>query len=162
MIDWRNLFQRKQVRTIVGSTQMASGNLHAEYHELVAKHLRQLGIPPNSFELDVGSRALQGRTAYNVKIRLVRWDRSASLRLLVSLPLLEAKVRKAVAANWLGEVSQFGGLWLHSSSTLAAEEVAQDSEWAISELQLFDSAGAVAADRLKREMGQSARAARSR
>jgi hypothetical protein len=159
MVHWRNFFRGRDARTSVGSTQVSSRDLHVEYESLVARHVRQLGIPAELFELDVGAKSFNGRNVYNCKIRLVRWNRSASLRLLVSLPLLEARIRKAVGESWLGEVSQFGGLWVHSSSALQGAEVEGDSQWAISELQLFDNAGALAADRLRRDRAEPARRA---
>ena len=52
-------------------------------------------------------------------LRLVKWDRFSGLRMLVGLPLLEAKLRRMVRNLWLGEVSHFSGLWLHSSEQLS-------------------------------------------
>jgi hypothetical protein len=37
---------------------------------------------------------------------------------MLGLPMLDAKVRKSVAALWLADVSHFGGLWLHAGGQL--------------------------------------------
>ena len=47
---------------------------------------------------------------------------SSSFNSSPALPLLESKIRKMVRSLWLGEVSHFGGLWLHASEQLQATE----------------------------------------
>jgi hypothetical protein len=157
LASWRNLFSGRGDRARDDYAQPSGRELQKEYVELVTEQLRRIDVPADCVHLDVASKLINGRNVFNVKIRLVRWHRTATLRLLVSLPLLEARTRKAVTTSWVGEVSQFGGLWVHSSATLSVAEVEQDSEWAISELQLLDTHGAVAADRLRKDARGPAR-----
>ena len=63
-----------------------------------------------------------GLDIYGGMMRLTRWQRDSALRVLLGLPLLEAKIRKMVRSLWLGEVSHFGGLWLHASEQLTSTE----------------------------------------
>jgi hypothetical protein len=156
MFNWPPFSRGNKSGTHQAHTTAAVKRLHAEYRALAMKQLGKLGIPEDCVDLDVGATSQQGRVAYNVKIRVVRWERNMGMRLLVSLPALETRMRKAVAASWLGGVSDFGGVWVHASSRLPGPEVERDSEWAISELQAFETQGEAAADRLRRDMRTAA------
>jgi hypothetical protein len=153
MFNWSPLFGRKAARSHPRRTAASAIRLRTEYGALAARHLQQIGIPEDCVDLDVGITSQDGvRAVCNVKIRVIRWDRNTGIRLLVSLPALEARMRKAVANSSLASVSDFGGIWVHASSQLPAVEVERDSEWAISELQAFETQSETAADRLRREM----------
>lgn len=152
------LSRRKKAVTQVLATGTAM-RLHAEYRALAMKQLARIGVPQDCVDVEVGAMPQAGgRALYNVKIRVVRWERSTGMRLLVSVPALEARMRKAVRSSPLAAVSDFGGLWLHASSRLPGPEVERDSEWAVSELQAFETEGQAAADRLRRDMRAGARA----
>lgn len=153
MFNWSPLFGRSAAGSHPRRTPALVKRLHTEYRTLAARHLQQIGIAEDWVALDVGITSHRdGRTVCNVKIRVIRWDRNTGIRLLVSLPALEARMRKAVANSSLASVSDFGGIWVHASSQLPAVEVERDSEWAISELQAFETQSATAADRLRREL----------
>ena len=158
MFKWPPFSGRKEARPTSAPTNGAAKRLHADYRALAATQLHEMGIPKHCIDLDVGATAKSGRSVYNVKIRVIQWERSTGMRLLVSLPALEARMRKAIAASWLADVSDFGGIWVHASSQLPAPEVERDSQWAISELQAFDTFGEAAADRLRRELHPAQRA----
>ena len=68
--------------------------------------VRKIGQAPDGYDVFVGM------------VRLVRWERHSALRVLLGLPLLEAKIRKTVRATWLADYSHFTGLWLHTSEQL--------------------------------------------
>lgn len=159
--SWRNIFRPSQDAKSSdpdpADSQPPGEDIRGEYRALLASELRQIGVPPDCVHLEVGQKLLDdGRQLCNVKLRIVRWDRDAVLRLLVRLPLLEARTRRAVGASWLAEASQFAGIWLHSSGALPVDQIERDSEWAISELQLVDGGGATAAQRLRTVVGTSA------
>jgi len=85
----------------------------------------------------VGFRTMQdGRKVYLAMVRLVKWEARTTLRLLVALPLLEAKTRQSLETTWLMDVSHFGGLWVHASSSLRNGEVMGDIREAIKLLEL--------------------------
>jgi hypothetical protein len=155
--SWRNLFRSSEPPKFDDS-DMPSEDIRTRYESLLARELRHIGVPGECVHVEVGQKALDnGRELCNIKLRIVRWERSAALRLLVGLPLLETRVRQAVAATELAESTQFAGIWLHSSGSLPAPEIERDSEWAISELQLPTGDATVAADRLRQVMGSAAR-----
>lgn len=91
-----------------------------EYARLVATVLRSWGVPEECAQVDVHQmgEAAGGRKVYVATVRLVSWERKAGLRLLLGLPFIERKIRKAAGAHWVAEVSQFAGLWLNASDRL--------------------------------------------
>jgi hypothetical protein len=94
--------------------------LEVEYHGLIANQFRRWGLAPGcvSVEVRLVGRAPDGFDVFVGMVRLGRWERTSALRVLLGLPLLEAKVRKTVRATWLADCSHFGGLWLHASEQL--------------------------------------------
>ena len=99
-------------------------NLEAEYETLIVTQCVRWGILENSITVEVRrlGRTNSGLDIYGGMMRLTRWERDSALRVLLGLPLLEAKIRKMVRGLWLCEVSHFGGLWLHASEQLQATE----------------------------------------
>ena len=93
-----------------------SDGLGAEYRRLIGSQLQRLGVPENCASIEVrltGRRAK--REVYVAVIRFVEWDRNAAVRLLLGLPLLDMKIRKAVRGLWLADVSIFDGVLLQAS-----------------------------------------------
>ena len=94
--------------------------LEVEYQTLIATQFRRWGIATGCVTIEVRhiGRAPDGFDVFIGMVRLAKWDRPSALRVLVGLPLLEAKVRKTVRGTWLADFSHFGGLWLHASESL--------------------------------------------
>lgn len=94
--------------------------LEVEYQTLIATQFRRWGISTSCVTIEVRQigRAPDGFDVFVGMVRLAKWERPSALRVLVGLPLLEAKVRKMVRASWLADFSHFGGLWLHASEQL--------------------------------------------
>lgn len=95
--------------------------LEVEYQSLIATQFQRWGIATSSVTIEVRQlgRAPDGYDVFVGMVRLASWERTSALRLLLGLPLLEAKVRKVVRGTWLADYSHFGGLWLHASEGLA-------------------------------------------
>lgn len=110
--------QRDFPRTGFSGLTPSGGGLEREYGELIQSQLLKLAGAPDLVEVEVRAAGAtpDGRAIYTGMLRLARWDRRRSLRILVALPLIEAKMRKSLESTWLGDVSQFGGLWLHASA----------------------------------------------
>jgi hypothetical protein len=120
------------------SSQLAGDGLEREYEELVRVQIDRLGVPLEDVEVEVrpaGTRN-DGRKIYLGMVRLVKWSPRTSLRLLVALPLLEAKTRQSLETTWFTDVSHFGGLWVHASSSLRHGEVMDDIREAVRTLEL--------------------------
>jgi hypothetical protein len=96
--------------------------LEVEYQNLIADQFRRWGIAPGAVTIEVQlfGRAPDGFNVFVGMVRLAQWERASAMRVLIGLPLLEAKVRKLVRGTWLADFSHFGGLWLHASESLAS------------------------------------------
>lgn len=94
-----------------------------EYQSLIASQFRRMGIAPGCVTIEVRKigQSPEGLDVLVGLVRLVRWDHDSALRVLLGLPLLEAKLRRALRSTWLADFSYFGGLWLHSSEQLHAD-----------------------------------------
>lgn len=137
MIDLRKFFARNAARGSAGDhdpdsdyhpSNKSSDGLEVEYQGLIATQFRRWGISPSCTTVEV-RRLGQAPDGYDVfvgMVRLTSWERDSAMRLLVGLPLLEAKVRKTVRATWLADFSHFGGLWLHASEQLHAPRELHD------------------------------------
>lgn len=131
MFDLRKLFVR-EARQSVREPQDPDSDYHpsdrrgegleVEYQSLIATQFRRWGISNNCVTIEVRQigRAPDGFDVFVGMVRLAQWDRTSGLRVLLGLPLLEAKVRRMVRATWLADFSHFGGLWLHASEQLHA------------------------------------------
>ena len=129
MFDLRKLFVR-EVRAHKGHeidpdsdyhpSDRKGDGLEVEYQTLIATQFRRWGIAPGCVTVEVRQlgRAPDGYDVFVGMVRLARWERATALRILLGLPLLESKVRKAVRGTWLADYSHFGGLWLHASEQL--------------------------------------------
>lgn len=129
MFDLRKLFARDGRHenddgqdTQVDAAVPPGSGLEAEYQDLIASQCRRWGIAAEAVTIEVRQvgRAPDGLDVYLGMVRLAQWERNSALRLLLGLPLLETKIRRMVRTLWIGELSHFGGLWLHASEQLHA------------------------------------------
>lgn len=129
MFDLRKLFARDGRHrddhgrdTEVSASLPAGQGLESDYEGLITSQCHRWGIADGVVTVEVRQigRAADGLDVYLGMVRLAQWERDSALRLLLGLPLLETKIRKMVRTLWLGEVSHFGGLWLHASEQLNA------------------------------------------
>src|SRR4051812_43662309 len=129
--------ERDSAQTVY-SSQMSGEGLEREYEDIVRAQLTKLGVPLDSVAVEVRPAGAMkaGRNISLGMVRLVRCPPRPTLRLLVALPLLELKTRQSLETTWLMDVSHFGGLWVHASSTLRNAEVMGDIRDAVSQLEL--------------------------
>ena len=113
--------QRTDFRGLDAPKDKADGALPAEYERQILLVLHRWGITETCTSIQVVpiGEGADGRQIFVALIRILAWERRPALRLLLGLPLLERKVRKAIRAHWVSEASHFGGLWLHASERLA-------------------------------------------
>lgn len=104
----------------VDSSGPHEAGLAAEYEDLIRHQLARLGIAPEIVAIQVREvrKTREGFSVFVGMVRMVRWKRPVSTWLLLSLPLLETRVRRAVRRTWLADYSQFAGIWLHASEGL--------------------------------------------
>jgi len=136
MIGFRKLLQRdvpeENPETEVDASGHSTDEITEEYRSTILDQLLRGGVSPGCIELEVrpSGKARDGRVIYVGMLRLVHWERTSAVRLLLGLPILESRVRRLTRGSWLHDVSQFGGMWLHASGQL------QDSG-AMEELRLL-------------------------
>jgi hypothetical protein len=93
--------------------------LEGEYQRLVHELLARCGVPDGVVAIEVRQQeARRKKPTLVAELTLQRWERDAALRVLVGLPLLERKIRKALPALWVADVSTFEGLTLKVSPAL--------------------------------------------
>jgi hypothetical protein len=131
MLDFRKFLQREPGEspvTEVGDSGNSPGEVVEEYRSLLIDQLIRGGVSPDCVEIEVkqGGKLRDGRVVYIGMVRLVKWDRAPSVRLLLGLPILESRLRRVVRGSWLHEVSAFGGVWLHASGQLQDSRAMED------------------------------------
>lgn len=92
----------------------ASGGLEAEYQRLVEHQLRRWGVGEHCAQVEIQQieQRKGRRDVFVATVCLTAWDRNAVLRVLLGLPMFDKKVRQAVAALWIADVSDFQGVLL--------------------------------------------------
>jgi hypothetical protein len=97
-----------------------AGGLAAEYEKIIEVQMRRMGISDGCASVEVRNTGQDaaGRDIFVGLVRLGGWERKSALRLLLGLPMLDTKVRRTIEGLWLGEVSSYGGLWLHAGGQL--------------------------------------------
>lgn len=101
---------------------VAGGDLCTHYRNLVERNLLQCGVACDSLQIEVRrvDRAVDRKPVYAAMVYLARWERISALRLLLALPLIEARMREAARCSWMSSQSHFVGLWIHASAHLSA------------------------------------------
>jgi hypothetical protein len=100
--------------------------LDGDYRQLVVDQLVRLGIPLHLVDVLLAGQTPDGREMFVVMLKVVGWEREASVRLMLAQGFLEAGLRRALEASWLPEVSEFGGVWLRVSTRLQSGPPARD------------------------------------
>lgn len=100
------------------SSEMSGSDIENYYLRIIAECLRRMLVAPESLEIGVkrsgtGPGGLPGFAGY---VRILRWDPVMTPVLLQNLPVIDARIRKVVAASVLLEHTHFVGLWLQATS----------------------------------------------
>jgi hypothetical protein len=61
------------------------------------------------------------------------------VRLLLGLPILESRLRRALKGSWMYDVSHFSGVWLHASGQLQDTPAMQDLRELVVEIEKMES-----------------------
>jgi hypothetical protein len=135
MFDIRKLLSRCSVAghdtgpdTDLDPSSMSTDTMRREYEQLIRHQLGRWGITPACAQVEVRqlSGSTEGLRVFVGLVRLARWQRTSAPLVLLGLPLLEGKVRKAVRGTWLEHSSRFAGLWLHASEDLGSQDAGRE------------------------------------
>lgn len=145
MLDLRKFFHaevKDDPSTEIESQGGLRRGLEEEYGELIAEQLARGGVALSCVGIEVRSvgTAPDQKPVFLGMLRLARWERRAALRLLLGLPILEAKLRRVTNGSWLKDVSHFGGLWLHASGQLQDTSAMHELRALIVDLERGESA----------------------
>ena len=101
------------------SSELSSGDIETYYLRVIVDCLRRMMVPADSIEVGVkrSGAGPGGLTAYAGYVRLLRWDPLLAPVLLQNIPVVDARIRKVVAASVILEHTHFAGLWFTASST---------------------------------------------
>src|SRR3569832_1442498 len=99
MLDFRKILQREPEETPVtevGASGHSAVEVVDEDRSILIDQLIRGGVAPDCVEIEVkqGGKLRDGRNVYIGMLRLVKWDRAPSVRLLLGLPILESRLRR--------------------------------------------------------------------
>jgi hypothetical protein len=132
MIGLRKFLQRETPEENPETELDASGHspdeIVEEYRDIIREQLTHGGVAHDCVEIDIrqSGKSRDTRTNYVGMLRLVHWDKTSAVRLLLGLPILESRVRRLVRGSWVSDVSHFGGVWLHASGQLQDSAAMED------------------------------------
>ena len=118
---------RSEHQTDYQSLGEAAGGLDAEYRRIVGHHLQRWGVPESCAVVQIQQLPDQaGKEVFLAVVCLVSWDRNSIVRVLLGLPLLDKKIRKAVEVSWLADLSIFRGVQLKVAESLHGTEASAE------------------------------------
>jgi hypothetical protein len=132
MLDLRKFLQREKPEespvTEVEPSSHSADEIAHEYRSIIHDQLVRGGVLPKCVDVEVrqAGKLRDGHHMFVGMLRLTSWERTSAIRLLLGLPILESRLRRAVRASWLREVSHFGGIWVHASGQLQDSHAMED------------------------------------
>jgi hypothetical protein len=147
MLDLLKLLQREGEESPVTETG-ASGHsvdeIAQEYASLIKEQLVRGGVAISCVDIDVrqAGESRDGRHIFVGMLRLTNWERTSAIRLLLGLPILESRLRRAVRGSWMRDLSHFGGVWLHASGQLQDTHAMEDLRAIVVDIERKDNEAA--------------------
>jgi hypothetical protein len=130
MLELKKLFQREDEASATEMDPRSTSipELQAEYRACIDEVLVRAAISRDCVDVEIrhlGSLG-DGRPAFAAMLRLVNWERTSGLRLLLGLPMLERAARRLCGASWAAEASHYAGLWVHPSGQIIDRSLLKD------------------------------------
>lgn len=120
------VFARRQVHPepappappLAVSSELSTTDIETYYLRIIVDCLRRMLVPADAIEVGVkrsgvGSTGLPAFAGY---VRLLRWDPVLTPVLLQNMPVIDARIRKVVAASVILEHTHFIGVWFQATS----------------------------------------------
>jgi len=103
------------------SSEMTSSDIESYYLRIIAECLRRMMVASESIEIGVkrSGTGPDGLTEFAGYVRILRWDPVMTPVLLQNLSVIDARIRKVVAASVILEHTHFAGLWFQATSATA-------------------------------------------
>lgn len=102
------------------SSELSHSDIEIYYLRIIMDCLRRLMVPVDSVSVGVKpvGQGPTGLPAFAGYLRIVRWDPVLAPVLLQNLPVVDARVRKVVAASVILEHTHFEGLWVQANGSI--------------------------------------------
>lgn len=99
------------------TSELTSSDIEDYYLRIIADGVRRMLVAPDSVEIGVkpsgsGPKGVQAFAGY---VRILRWDPALTPVLLQNMPVIDARIRKVVAASVILENTHFAGLWFQAT-----------------------------------------------
>lgn len=122
LFKWLARWRRPEYQeTSLQASEHSAAELSNAYRELVAHELSRWGVPDSAVTIEIRRDGQSGGVAsFAALVHLLEWNGMETLPLLLGLPFLERKLRRALQSHWLADVSAFSGLWLHAPEGMLA------------------------------------------
>ena len=114
------LFERKAPQLAASnSSQLTNSDIENYYLKILGECLRRMLVSPDSIDVEVrrAGTGPTGLTAFAGYVRILRWDPVLTPVLLQNMPVIDARIRKVVAASVILEHTHFVGIWFQATSS---------------------------------------------
>jgi hypothetical protein len=101
------------------SSQLTNSDIESYYLKILGECVRRMLVPADSIDIEVrrAGSGPTGLTAFAGYVRIVRWDPVLTPVLLQNMPVIDARIRKVVAASVILEHTHFAGIWFQATSS---------------------------------------------
>jgi hypothetical protein len=101
------------------SSELNSRDIENYYLRVIVDCLKRMLVPADAVEVGIRRNGTgpDGLSAYAAYVRLLRWDPVLTPVLLQNMPVIDARIRKVVAASVILEHTHFLGLWFQATSS---------------------------------------------
>lgn len=102
------------------SSELTASDIENYYLRIIVDCLKRMMVPADTIEVGVkrSGTGPTGLAAYAGYVRLLRWDPLLAPVLLQNLPVIDARIRKVVAASVILEHTHFTGLWFTAHANI--------------------------------------------
>lgn len=101
------------------SSELTTSDIENYYLRIIADGLRRMLVPADHIEVGVrrSGTGPTGLIAFAGYVRLLKWDPVLTPVLLQNMPVIDARLRKVVAASVILEGTHFAGVWFQATSS---------------------------------------------
>jgi hypothetical protein len=98
------------------SSELTTGDIESYYLRIITECIRRLLVQSDAVEIGVKRAGVgpEGLSAFAGYVRILRWDKVMTPVLLQNMPVIDARIRKVVAASVILEHTHFAGLWFQA------------------------------------------------
>jgi hypothetical protein len=103
----------------VVSSELAASDIENYYLRIILDGLRRMLVPADHIEVRVrrSGTGPDGLIAFAGFVRILKWDPVLTPVLLQNMPVIDARIRKVVAASVILEGTHFAGMWFQATSS---------------------------------------------